>query len=147
MTLDPRELMSMPQAELPEPKALPAGHYYGQILRYEFNQTPWNTDTTSLLYTCQITEPGEDVPADEVADMDLSSISLRPVAYEIVPDRMHVIKKLHASMGLSSANSTDENVVESIGKRVLMTVNAKPSNRAGDERVYNNIVFMVGADE
>jgi hypothetical protein len=34
-----------------------------------------------------------------------------------------------------------------VGKRVLMTINAKPSNRAGDERVYNNIVFMVGAED
>lgn len=147
MTVDPRELMSMPQDELPEPKTLPAGHYYGQILRYEFGPTPWNADSTSLLYTCQITEPGEDVSADDIADIDLSSMSLRPVAYEIVPDRMNVIRKLHASMGLNTKNTTDENVVESVGKRVLMTVNAKPSNRAGDDRVYNNIVFMVGAED
>jgi hypothetical protein len=152
MAYDPRnynasDLMSMPQEDLPKPKNPPTGHYYGQIMSYSRGPTPWNKENTeSIFYTCQIMEPADDVSPEEVVDLDLRSFRLQPIAYEISPDRIADLRKLHASLGLNQKNSSDQNVPEAVGCRVLMNLTTKPSTRPGDDREFTNIASMVGAE-
>lgn len=153
MTLDPRELMSMPQDDLPDPQILPPKHFYGQILGYRQDVSPFDKtgNTQAIFYRVQLTEPAEDVTEEEVeaikaSGVELSAYQLRDVAYEITPSTMNSkgpIKRLHASMKLPGSNSTEQNMVESVGKRVLVELTVREYNG----QMYNNITRMVGTGD
>jgi hypothetical protein len=146
MAFDARtsNLLSVPQKELPDgPPSLPDGHYLGQVMKYEMGPTPWNSESESLFYHCQITGVGEDVTEESVAGINLLEFPLRPIAYEILPDRIWAIKALHKTMGLDQELTTDANIPEAVGKPVLMFIQSKPG-KSGDGRIFSNIVSMVG---
>jgi hypothetical protein len=117
MTLDPRDLISMPEEDLPSPQSLPAAHFYGQIMKVERVVTPWNQATESASYTVQLLEPGEDVNPTDIAAIELPSYRLNAKNYEITPDGVYMIRRLHKSLGLPSTNSMEQNWVECVGKR------------------------------
>lgn len=154
MAFDPRvhnveDLLEMPSNKLPEPPKYPTlveGQYYGLVMSQSIDDSPWNPETLKALsLTVGLTRPGEGVPESAMEGIDLSDIRLRPKTWEMTPRFiLGVLKTILDSMDIDPRLSTLARIAEMQGKEVLCGITAKPSDRQGDTRVFNNIGTVIG---
>ena len=144
MAFDSRDsLMSTPMSEFDEPKVLPNGHYFGQIIRHEWN-TVGERNTDALDYYCQVTEACDDVDAKEVAGLDLREYEMR-ARFFVTKRAMYRLRAFHASLGFDENLPADAVLPETTGRRVLMAISSTEVIRQGRKRVYSNVEEIVGA--
>ena len=146
MPYDSREsLMSTPMDQFTEQGALPAGHYYGQIMRAETTNVGAN-NTDVLDYYCQLISAEEDVPAADIADINLRDYELR-ARFIITKKAMFRLRAFHASLGFDESQPAEVVVPETTGMQVLLTVSVGTYTPRGQTkaRTINNVDEIVGA--
>lgn len=137
--------MSTPMDQFSEQGALPAGHYYGQIMRHETTNVGAN-NTDVLDYYVQLIRAADDVPAAEIADINLRDYELR-ARFFITRKAMFRLRQFHASLGFDESQPAEVVVPETTGMQVYVTVSVGTYTPRGQTkaRTINNIDDIVGA--
>ena len=146
MPYDSREsLMSTPMDQFTDQGALPGGHYRAQIMRHETAAVGAN-NTDVLDYYCQLISAEDDVPAADIANINLRDYELR-ARFFITKKAMFRLRAFHASLGFDESQPAEVVVPETTGMQVLLTVSVGTYTPRGQTkaRTINNVDEIVGA--
>lgn len=104
--LDLRDLLDRPLSDFPDRPNLPGGkHFYGKLAGLEASRETSEKATPFLRFTGRLTDPGEDVPKDEMAKLREMGFALSDYEFgrkfHITPGAMPFLRRFLVSLGAS----------------------------------------------
>lgn len=142
-TPDLRKLLSTNLDEVKEPPLLPAGTYHGIITKHQFGQTKGDKKTPFVEFMVQLTGHGQDVSAEDVAEVDFSRKQMR-ATYYLTVDALYRVKEFLQKLDIETAGrSLDAVLPETINKEVLVAVTQLPNKREPGK--FYNVIDSLGA--
>lgn len=142
MTVNFKELLSVPVDSVKAPEALPEGHYTGRLRQYEFLESS-KKKTPFVRFTITLDSANEDVDAAALADVDLSKKQLR-ADYYLTPDSLFRLKNLLESLKINIAGrSFDEALPETQNMIVVVEVTRRPNDDGS--AFFNDVKDIAGA--
>jgi hypothetical protein len=119
--VDFRNLLNVKLDDIAPPKALPAGTYHGSISKFEVGDNNKNK-TPYVRIHLNFTQAGADIPAEDLADIDLSQKKMTRDFF-LTPDARYRLKELIASCGImTEGRAFDETLPELVNQPVLIEV-------------------------
>jgi hypothetical protein len=136
MSINFEELLSVTPDEVEAPPALPAGVYIVSPEKYELREVTTKDGPAGILaYRCVVTEPGEGVMPEDLAERGCE-LPVR-VNYDLWLSDPYKIKKFFEAFGLDGSKQFKDLVEEVIGQEAKAYIVERPSKT--DDRVFNNI--------
>jgi len=132
-------ILNRPVDSAEKPKPLPAGEYMLLINKREFGES-MQKKTPYVRFHFTIQAPGPDVALDKLAGIDLNKKSLRSDFY-LTDDSLYRLRKfLEEDLKLPSSGRPFASLIEeTVGKNVVASVIQSPSQKPGDDTIYNEI--------
>lgn len=139
MTVNFAEILSRPVESAERPKPLPAGTYRLQITGFEYGSSS-KKQTPYVRFNYSVVSPMQDVNTEQLAGIDLAAKKLRDDFY-LTADALYRLREyLEKKLNLNvSGRPFGACIAEVPGKTVIASVVQNPSQREGDDSIYNEI--------
>jgi len=119
-TVNVRELLSRPSNTVERPPVLPAGHFEGSVLRFEFGKSG-QKKTPQVTFFFSVSGATSDVDEEDVAGINFQRVELRQVFYLTDKALYRLVDFLDAVQGESTEN-IDDRINELPGTAVIIGV-------------------------
>lgn len=140
---DFKALLSKPLDSFERPVGIPAGTYFAVIKDTTFGKSRFNKEKPALIVNIVLTGPTEDVPADELGDIDLAKLKFHS-EFEWTAERMYLLNDFLESLGHDTKGKpADEFLLQLPGADVLAVITANTSANGKD--TFNNVRKIIGA--
>ena len=141
-TVNVKDLLSKPADSFERPPVFPQGHYFGTIVKHEFDKSRAKK-TPLIRFYLNPTGGSDDVDPEEIANIDLKKVLWRYEFYLTAKSMYHLADFLDRVLGESSER-LDERVPMTTGTEVLIGIR----QRINDEgEVTGNEVTKVTSAE
>lgn len=138
------ELLSKPVDEAKRPPAMPAGTFFGNVSKYEFDKTSSEKKTPLVRFFVSLTHAHDSIPAEDLDGIDISKRVMRR-EYYLTPDADWRLAEFLKSCGIETAGrSFGETIPEAQGKAVQVEVTRELNKKKPTDPPYNNISDMAG---
>jgi len=148
MTTNFSHLLDVPVDSAKKPPTKPAGTYFANVESYKFDESKIEK-TPFLRFFFNNLQPGPDIHPDSLKDSDGDDINLskwKPYRdFYLTPDAKYLLGDFLKSLTIpTTGRMFSETIPETKGQPVILTVVQTPSNRPGDDRIYNNVTEVKG---
>lgn len=144
MSINFREMLSVPTDSVERPKPLPDGHYIGAIKGHEFGQSK-NKGTPFVRFILTTELACDDVDQAALVGMDLSKKEVQK-DYFITPSALYRLSDmLDAVLGKQAGRSFDERIPDTSSVRVMFGAVAR-NDDDGNPTGFNNITTITRHD-
>jgi hypothetical protein len=148
MAVNFKSMLDKPTTEAKRPPVLPAGTYYGTLVKWEPGESA-QKKTPYIRFHAQLTGAGEDIDAEQMAEIDLSKKQMRMDFY-MTPDAEFRIQEFMKSIGIvgvGEGRPYGEMLPECIGKDVIVNVTQQMNQQDPTQPPFNNVQNMKGKSE
>jgi hypothetical protein len=140
---DFRSLLQKPADEIKRPPVLPAGTYHGIVSKYEFLESK-EKKTPFVRFSLGLRSAGEDVDAEEIKEVDLSTRQLRR-DYFITEDALYRLKEFLESLGIAmSGRPLAECIPDALNQSVIIEVVQQLNPRDPTAPPFNDVKAIRG---
>lgn len=144
--MDFKEVLNRKLDTVERPKPLPAGMYRLVVAKFEFGESKEKkTPFCKLLFN--IMGPGDDVDPASLVGIDYAKRQMKQDFY-LTEDALWRFKDfMEKSLGIVIGQRTFGEIIqhELVGKQVMGAIVQEPSQRPGDDSIYNNIQSFAAA--
>lgn len=138
------ELLAKPVDDAKRPPAMPAGTFFGNITKYEFDKSNSEKKTPLVRFFVQLTHAHESIPAEDLDGIDVTKRTMRR-EYYLTPDADWRLAEMLKTLGIDTAGrSFGETIPEAQGKAVQVEVTRELNKKKPTDPPFNNISDMAG---
>jgi len=143
-TTDIRAMLAYSREEVEKlrPKALPDGHYKGEIINFEFGRTKSEKQTGYVRFELKISEPEDDVEDFDPEQWDLDRITVRKDQF-ITPRSMGRLMDFLDDVLGPDSRSADQRIPECVGVKVSIELTERLDRETGKPTGFNEVGRVV----
>jgi hypothetical protein len=136
-------LLDKPVDSVKRPPVKPAGTYYANIESFKFDESK-NEKTPYVRFTFNNLQPGPDIHPDQLKDTDGEDIEFskwKPWRdFYLTENALYRLREFLESLSIpTNGRSFNSTIPETRGLPVILTIVQTPSNKPGDDSIYNNV--------
>lgn len=138
-------ILSKPVGSGEKPKPYPVGSYSARITKFEFAKSK-RKETPYVRYGIRLEQALADVPQDQLAGVDLSRRELH-VDFYLTEDAQHRLDTFlieHAGI-VGGGRALAQTIPEAVNRTIVVMVGQTPSQKPGDNTIYNEITSTAKA--
>jgi len=141
-------LLDKPVDSVKRPPVKPSGTYFANIEGYKFDISKVEK-TNFVRFTFNNVQPGPDIHPDQLRDSDGDLIDFskwKPWRDFYLTDlALYRLSEFLVGLGIPVAGrSFNETIPETKGLPVILQIVQTPSNKPGDDSIYNNVTDVKG---
>jgi len=141
---DFQSLLSVQAENVERPRPLPAGHYDVMVKKFEFGKSQ-QKQTPYIRFFLEVLSAGDDVDPSALEGMTVQGKELRTDFY-LLPTSMFRLVDFLQAIGCNTIGRELKDVIpETVGMTAKAQVTQRKSDKADDDRLFNDIKSFVKA--